>query len=96
VADRPDRLGPRRRSSDVPRLDQPQEFRRRFVPTPSFSQETFGALSEGFARWMGTAQFLFGMTVFVAIWLAWNTFANLVNNLAHTTAQTALGAEDRD
>jgi uncharacterized membrane protein len=46
------------------------------VPTPSFSQETFGALSEGFARWMGTAQFLFGMTVFVAIWLAWNTFAN--------------------
>jgi uncharacterized membrane protein len=76
VADRPDRPGPRRRSSDVPRLDQPQEFRRRFVPTPSFSQETFGALSEGFARWMGTAQFLFGMTVFVAIWLAWNTFAN--------------------
>jgi len=76
VADRPDRPSPRRRSSDVPRLDQPQEFRRRFVPTPSFSQETFGALSEGFARWMGTAQFLFGMTVFVTIWLAWNTFAD--------------------
>jgi uncharacterized membrane protein len=76
VADRPDRQSTRRRSSDVPRLDQPQEFRRRFVPTPSFSQETFGALSEGFARWMGTAQFLFGMTVFVAIWLAWNTFAD--------------------
>ena len=46
------------------------------MPTPSFSQETFGALSEAFARWMGTAQFLFGMTVFVAVWLAWNTFAN--------------------
>jgi uncharacterized membrane protein len=76
VADRPDRPSPRRRASDVARLDQPQEFRRRFVPTPSFSQETFGALSEGFARWMGTAQFLFGMTVFVTIWLAWNTFAN--------------------
>jgi len=76
VADRPDRPSTRRRSSDVPRLDQPQEFRRRFVPTPSFSQETFGALSEGFARWMGTAQFLFGMTVFVTIWLAWNTFAD--------------------
>ena len=73
MADRPDRPSTRRRSSDVPRLDQPQEFRRRFVPTPSFSQETFGALSEGFARWMGTAQFLFGMTVFVTIWLAWNT-----------------------
>ena len=76
MADRPDRPSTRRRSSDVPRLDQPQEFRRRFVPTPSFSQETFGALSEGFARWMGTAQFLFGMTVFVTIWLAWNTFAD--------------------
>jgi uncharacterized membrane protein len=76
VADRTDRVGARRRTSDVPRLDQPQEFRRRFVPTASFSQENFGALSEGFARWMGTAQFLFGMTVFVAVWLAWNTFAD--------------------
>jgi uncharacterized membrane protein len=76
VADRPDRFGSRRRSTDVPRLDQPQEFRRRFVPTPSFSQETFGRWSEGFARWMGTAQFIFGMTVFVVVWLAWNTFAN--------------------
>ncbi len=60
----------------MPRLDQPQEFRRRFRPTASFSQETFGALSEGFARWMGTAQFIFGMTVFVVVWLAWNTFAD--------------------
>lgn len=32
----------------------------------------------------------------IAAAVAWNTFANLVNNLAHTTAQTALGAEDRD
>ncbi|MEP6649646.1 MAG: DUF1003 domain-containing protein [Lapillicoccus sp.] len=76
MADRPDRLGPRRRSSDVPRLDQPQEFRRRFVPTPSFSQETFGRWSERFARWMGTAQFLFGMTLFVTLWLLWNTVAD--------------------
>lgn len=57
------------------RLDQPKEFRRRFVPAPSFSQETFGAWSESFARFMGTAQFLIGMTVFVGVWLAWNTFA---------------------
>ena len=76
MADRPDRLGPRRRSTDVLRLDQPQEFRRRFVPTPSFSQETFGRWSEAFARWMGTATFLFGMTLFVAVWLVWNTFAD--------------------
>ena len=32
----------------------------------------------------------------IAAAVAWNTFANLVNNLAHTPAQTALGAEDRD
>jgi len=55
------------------RLDQPQEFRRRFVPATSFSNETFGRASETFARWMGTAQFLFGMTVFVGLWLALNT-----------------------
>jgi uncharacterized membrane protein len=67
VADRPER--------SVPRLDQPQEFRRRFVPETSFSNETFGRASETFARWMGTAQFLAGMTVFVGVWLAWNTFA---------------------
>ncbi len=58
------------------RLDQPRELRRRdFLSTPGFSQERFGVLSERFARFMGTAQFLIGMTVFVAAWLAWNTFA---------------------
>ena len=58
------------------RLDQPRELRRRdFLATPGFSQERFGVLSERFARFMGTAQFLIGMTVFVAAWLAWNTFA---------------------
>lgn len=74
MADRPDRISVRRRG-DVPRLDQPQEFRRRFVPATSFSQETFGRWSESFARWMGTAQFLFGMTIFVGLWLVWNTVA---------------------
>ena len=63
----------RRRDAGL-RLDQPREFRRRFVPTPSFSHETFGALSERFARLMGTAGFLIGMTVFVGAWLIWNTF----------------------
>jgi uncharacterized membrane protein len=37
--------------------------------------ETFGRWSERFARFMGTAQFLVGMTVFVGGWLAWNWFA---------------------
>jgi uncharacterized membrane protein len=37
--------------------------------------EFFGRLSEQFARFMGTARFLFYMTGFVTLWLAWNTFA---------------------
>lgn len=40
----------------------------------SFSQEAFGVLSEKFARFMGTPGFIIGMTIFVTIWLAWNTF----------------------
>ncbi|GMA38857.1 hypothetical protein GCM10025883_09020 [Mobilicoccus caccae] len=36
--------------------------------------EGFGRASEGFARFMGTPQFLLYMTVFVTVWLAWNTF----------------------
>ena len=30
-------------------------------------------MTESFARWMGTPQFLLWMTVFVSIWLLWNT-----------------------
>ncbi len=58
------------------RLDQPQEFRRRpFLTSPGLSQERLGVWSESFARFMGTAQFLVGMTIFVIAWLTWNTFA---------------------
>jgi uncharacterized membrane protein len=39
------------------------------------SSEAFGVLSEKFARFMGTPRFLIWMTIFVAVWLAWNTFA---------------------
>ncbi|WCI09997.1 DUF1003 domain-containing protein [Arthrobacter sp. OVS8] len=41
------------------------------LPNP----DAFGQTTEGFARFMGTPQFLVYMTVFVVIWLAWNTFA---------------------
>ena len=58
-----------------PRLDQPLESRRRPVfRSETFTREAFGVLSEKFARFMGTPGFLIGMTVFVAAWLAWNTF----------------------
>jgi uncharacterized membrane protein len=57
------------------KLDQPQEKRARVLPRITLTQEAFGVLSEQFARFMGTAQFLIGMTVFVAAWIAWNVLA---------------------
>jgi uncharacterized membrane protein len=56
------------------RLDQPRETRRAFLPRPTVSQETFGVWSEQFARFMGTANFIIAMTVFVVAWVAWNVF----------------------
>ncbi|GAA1886910.1 DUF1003 domain-containing protein [Lapillicoccus jejuensis] len=66
----------RRRDDRGPRLDQPREKSRRFVPSggfvPGMNQETFGRWSEDFARFMGTAQFLMAMTVFVLVWILVN------------------------
>ncbi|HEU5143936.1 MAG TPA: DUF1003 domain-containing protein [Dermatophilaceae bacterium] len=56
------------------KLDQPQEQRASLFPRVQLTQEAFGVLSEKFARFMGTPGFLIGMTLFVALWLAWNTF----------------------
>ncbi|MBT0770399.1 DUF1003 domain-containing protein [Kineosporia sp. J2-2] len=42
---------------------------------PPVDAERFGRASERFARFMGTASFLVGMTVFVGGWLAWNWLA---------------------
>jgi uncharacterized membrane protein len=62
------RRHPSRRSG----LDVPLEARRG-MPTPQVDPEVFGRWSERFARFMGTAQFIVGMTAFVGAWLAWNT-----------------------
>ena len=68
---------PGRRPLDA--LDLPRDSQRRGLPvsvrTPTLNQERFGVWSERFARFMGTAKFLMGMSVFVVVWLAWNTFA---------------------
>lgn len=56
-------------------LDQPREQAARFLPDVQLDSERFGIWSEAFARFMGTATFLIWMTVFVVVWLAWNTFA---------------------
>jgi uncharacterized membrane protein len=55
------------------RLDQPRDPHR--ISLPRFDPEAFGRLSEGIARFMGTARFLVYMTVFIVAWIAWNALA---------------------
>jgi uncharacterized membrane protein len=54
-------------------LDTPRETRRSL--RPNFDPETFGRLSENFARFLGTARFLVYMTFFVGFWVVWNSLA---------------------
>ncbi|WP_055086552.1 DUF1003 domain-containing protein [Kocuria salsicia] len=56
-------------------LDQPREKRQGFLTRFRPNPDAFGQSTESIARWMGTPQFLLWMTVFVAIWLGWNTMA---------------------
>ena len=64
------------RRDRAPRLDQPREARRQFISRPeALTEEAFGVLSEKFARYMGTAYFLIGMTFFVLAWVLWNLLA---------------------
>ena len=58
------------------RLDTPQEVRRRpLVRRPTFDTDSFGVFAEQFARFMGTAQFLLYMSLFVLVWVAFNLVA---------------------
>ena len=59
------------------RLDTPRETRRSL--RGNIDPETFGRLSESFARALGTARFLVYMSAFVLSWVLWNTLgpANL-------------------
>ena len=55
---------------DISRLSIPRESRRTI--RPNYDPETFGRLSERFARFIGTARFLVYMTIFVFFWVTWN------------------------
>ncbi len=57
------------------RLDQPRSGRRTLVQRPQVDPESFGRISERFARFMGTARFLVYMSGFIILWLLWNLFA---------------------
>lgn len=62
---------PRERPDREDRLNTPGRARR--TPRLKVDGDQFGEFAEAFARFMGTARFLFWMTVFIAVWLAWNT-----------------------
>ena len=55
------------------RLDQPRDTRRTYRPRPSYDADAFGVFAEQFARFMGTAKFLIYMTLFVFVWVMWNS-----------------------
>ena len=60
--------------ADISKLSIPRESRRSL--RPNYDPETFGRLSERFARFIGTARFLVYMTIFVALWVLWNYLGN--------------------
>ena len=66
-------MAERRAEESRSRLDTPRELRRALVRRPSYDSDRFGSFAETFARFMGTARFLLYMTLFVAIWLGWNS-----------------------
>jgi uncharacterized membrane protein len=81
-ADRPSRKDARpgrgrddRREPRGARLDVPLDTRRAIVRRPQVDSDTFGRFAETFARFMGTARFLIYMTLFVAVWLGFNSLA---------------------
>ncbi|GAB4099904.1 DUF1003 domain-containing protein [Sinomonas halotolerans] len=59
----------------LPGLDTPLEQRGRLIPRFNPDPDAFGRFAERFARYMGTPQFLFYMTLFCIVWLSWNTLA---------------------
>ncbi|TCC60433.1 DUF1003 domain-containing protein [Kribbella pittospori] len=72
---RDDRSTDDRRLRGTARLDVPRDWRRTFVPRPSYDADAFGRLSERIARFLGTGQFLVYMTATILFWVAWNIFA---------------------
>jgi uncharacterized membrane protein len=53
-------------------LDTPMELRSRLLPNLAGDPDIFGRFAERFARYMGTANFLLYMTIFVVVWIALN------------------------
>ncbi|HAM44760.1 MAG TPA: DUF1003 domain-containing protein [Propionibacteriaceae bacterium] len=58
--------------ADKNRLDTPGRRRNDWIPRMRVDGDAFGSFAEEFARWMGTARFLFWMTVLIIGWLVFN------------------------
>lgn len=71
----PPKPSTRSKRSSFGDLDTPLIGRKRIFPKFSPNPDAFGNATEGFARFMGTPQFLVYMTIFCVFWLAWNSFA---------------------
>jgi len=53
-------------------LDTPMELKSRLLPNMASDPDLFGRFAERFARYMGTANFLLYMTIFVVVWITLN------------------------
>ncbi|MBA3021833.1 DUF1003 domain-containing protein [Propionicimonas sp.] len=60
--------------ADKNRLDTPGRRRTEWMPRMRMDQDAFGSFAESFARLMGTAGFLFWMTLLIVFWFFWNIF----------------------
>lgn len=56
-------------------FDQPLRKRDRKIARTRLDSEATGVFAEKIARFTGTPRFLIYLTVFVCVWIAWNTFA---------------------
>jgi len=54
------------------RLDTPGLRRRSLLPKPKADPDRFGRFAEAFARSMGTANFIFWMSLFIVFWIVLN------------------------
>lgn len=61
------------RRKDEQRLDAPVTRKRGQLDGTRGRRERFGRFTEAIARGMGTPWFLLALTLFVVVWLTWNT-----------------------
>ena len=69
---RAERDSDRAASREQQRLNTPGRRTRSVLPTVRWDRDAFGKFAESFARFMGTAKFLIGMTIIIILWVLWN------------------------